>query len=277
MAFKGEFHAPDLYTEFFPGYTQDAAGNWFMDNDRMFLLHFAGGAFALDRLMIVRLVMVAILVIFFLIAFRNPKLIPSGIQNFGENLVDFVRVHIAEDTLGKEQGRRFLPIIATIFFTVFITSISTILPGLNISANARIGFPLALAILAWITFIWAGSKKYGFFGYIKHSVFIPGLPSFLHILVVPIEFFSNFILRPFTLTLRLMANLLAGHIILVLMFSATNFFFWQLNAWSLMSIASMLGAVAFTFFELLVSVLQAYIFALLTSVYIEMSLNAAEH
>ncbi len=256
MAFKGEFHAPNLYTEFFPGQ---------LNPDHLWFSDFAGGAFALDRLMLVRLLMCAILVIFFLVAFRRKDLVPTGIQNFGESLVDFVRVHIAEETLGKKEGRRFLPIIATIFFAVFITNISTILPGLNISGNARIGFPMVLAVLAWIVMIYAGSKKYGFFKYVKSSVVIPGLPSYLHALVVPIEFFSTFILRPFTLTLRLMANMLAGHIILVLMFTATNFFFWQLNG------------IAFTFFELLVSVLQAYIFALLTAVYIEMSLNAADH
>lgn len=265
MAFKGEFHAPDLYQEFFPGQL-DPAHLWFED--------FAGGAFALDRLMLVRLLMCAILVIVFLLAFRRKDLVPKGIQNFGESIVDFVRIHIAEDTLGKKEGRRFLPIIAAIFFTVFITSISTIIPGLNISPNARIGFPLVLALFAWVVMIYAGSKKFGFGGYVKNSVVIPGIPSFLHVLTIPIEFISTFILRPFTLTVRLMANLLAGHIVLVLMFSATNFFFFQLNGWSLMSIVSMFGAIAFTFFELLVSVLQAYIFALLTAVYIEMSLNA---
>lgn len=277
MAFKGEFYAPDLYKEFFPGFGNDGEGNWFVDTEHMFLAEFAGGAFALDRLMIVRLLMVAIMVIFFAWAMRKPKLVPSGVQNFAENVIDFVRIHIAEDSLGKKDGRRFLPLIAGIFFAVFITNISTIIPGLNVSANARIGFPLVLALIAWGAFIYAGSKKYGFFKYLKAETVVPGIPSWMHVLVIPIEFFSTFILRPFTLTVRLMANLLAGHIILVLMFSATNFFFWQLNGWSAVSIASMFGAIAFVFFEILVSVLQAYIFALLTAVYIQLALNAAEH
>lgn len=268
LAFKGEFHSPNLNEEFFPGA---------LDPDHIFFEDFAGGAFALDRLMLVRLLMLAILAIFFIVAFRKPKLVPSGVQNFAESLIDFVRIHIAEDTLGKQQGRRFLPVLALIFFAVFMTNISAIIPGLNISPNARIGFPLILALIAYVAMFWAGSKRHGFFGYIKHSVVIPGIPGFLHVLVVPIEFFSNFILRPFTLTLRLMANMLAGHIILVLLFSATNFFFWQLNGWSVISIFSILGAVAFTAFEVLVSVLQAYIFALLAAVYIEMSLNADKH
>ncbi|WP_245847490.1 F0F1 ATP synthase subunit A [Dietzia natronolimnaea] len=238
---------------------------------------FAGDAFVLDRLMIIRLLMTVVLLGFFMIAMRNPKLVPRGVQNFAEICLDFVRVHIAEEILGKEQGRRFLPVIATIFFAVFAMNLPTIIPGLNISPNARIGFPLMLAVLGYVTFIYAGSKRYGFAKFIKASVVIPGLPPALHILVVPIELVSTFILRPATLTIRLMANMLAGHLIIVLLFSATNFFFWQLNGWSLLAVGTSLLSVAFTLFKLLVLFLQAYIFALLVSVYIDLALHAESH
>ena len=125
--------------------------------------------------------------------------------------------------------------------------------------------------------IYAGAKRYGFFRFLKSSVVVPNIPWFLHILVVPIEFFSTFILRPATLAIRLMANMLSGHLILVLLFSATNFFFWQFNGWMAVSGLTLIAAVAFTLFELLVIFLQAYIFALLTAVYIELSLHADEH
>lgn len=227
--------------------------------------------------MIIRLLMTVVLLGFFMIAMRNPKLVPRGVQNFAEICLDFVRVHIAEEILGKEQGRRFLPVIATIFFAVFAMNLPTIIPGLNISPNARIGFPLMLAVLGYVTFIYAGSKRYGFAKFIKASVVIPGLPPALHILVVPIELVSTFILRPATLTIRLMANMLAGHLIIVLLFSATNFFFWQLNGWSLLAVGTSLLSVAFTLFKLLVLFLQAYIFALLVSVYIDLALHAESH
>ena len=125
--------------------------------------------------------------------------------------------------------------------------------------------------------IYAGAKRYGFFRFLKSSVVVPNIPGFLHILVVPIEFFSTFILRPATLAIRLMANMLSGHLILVLLFSATNFFFWQFNGWMAVSGLTLIAAVAFTLFELLVIFLQAYIFSLLTAVYIELSLHADEH
>ncbi len=264
---KGAFHAPELDPEFFPGQTYD----------QLLFGDFAGGWFALDRIMLVRLFMAAVLVILFVLAFKNPKLVPKGLQNVAEHALDFVRVHIAEDILGKKEGRRFLPVIATIFFAVLFMNVSTIIPVLNISPNARIGMPIVLALFGYITMIYAGAKRYGFGKFVKSSVVIPNLPPLLHILVVPIEFFSTFILRPVTLALRLMANFLAGHIILVLLYSATNFFFFQFNGWTALSGVTILAAVLFTVYEIIVIFLQAYIFALLVAVYIELSLHADSH
>ena len=136
--------------------------------------------------------------------------------------------------------------------------------------------PIVLAAVAYIAMIYAGVQRYGI-AYFKHSTVIPGLPFFLHFLVVPIEIFSTFILRPVTLAIRLMANFLAGHIILVLLYSATNFFFWQLNGWTAFSGLTIIAAILFTLYELIVIFLQAYIFALLTAVYIELSLHADAH
>lgn len=263
---KGEFHAPTLEHEYFPG-----------EYEGQFILGNIGDWYALDRLMFVRLLMAVIVGVFFLIAMRRPKLVPSGLQNVAEYFLDFVRIHIAEDILGKKEGRRFLPVITTIFFLVFAMNLAAVIPLLNISPNARVGMPFILAILAYITMIYAGAKKYGFFRYVKSSVVIPNLPPALHIIVVPIEIFSTFVLRPATLTIRLMANMLAGHMVLVLLFGATNFFFWQLNGWTVFSGLTLIASVLFTLFELLVIFLQAYIFALLTAVYIELSLHADEH
>ncbi|MDY3127735.1 MAG: F0F1 ATP synthase subunit A [Corynebacterium sp.] len=264
---KGEFHAPALDPEFFPGQYY----GHLLFNDVL------GGWFALDRIMLVRLLMTAILVLLFVFAFRKPQLVPKGLQNVAEHALDFVRVNVAEEILGKKEGRRFLPLLAAIFFGVFFWNISTIIPGLNISANSRIGMPIVLALFAYIAMVYAGAKRYGFGKYVKSSVVIPNIPPALHLLTVPIEIFSTFILRPVTLAIRLMANFLAGHIILVLLYSATNFFFWQLNGWTLMSGVTLLAAVAFTVFELIIIFLQAYIFALLTAVYIELSLHADSH
>ncbi|WP_029448995.1 F0F1 ATP synthase subunit A [Corynebacterium nuruki] len=273
---EGEFHTPNLGHEFFPGGDKSPTAD-IPGRDGLWLNDFAGGLFAVDRLMLIRLLMIVILALFFYVAMRRPKLIPRGVQNVAEIGLDFVRVNVAEEILGKKEGRRFLPVITTIFFVVLIGNLPSVIPFLNVSPNARIGMPIILAAVAYIAMIYAGVKRYGFGKFMKSSLVIPNLPPALHILVVPIEFFSTFILRPVTLTIRLMANMLAGHIILVLLFSATNFFFWQLNGWTVLSLGTLAAGLAFMLFEMLIIFLQAYIFSLLTAVYIELSLHADEH
>ncbi|MFE7746902.1 F0F1 ATP synthase subunit A [Nocardia sp. NPDC057455] len=255
-----EFHAPSL-TDFFPP-----------------AVLFEGTPFELDRLMLIRILMTAVLVVVMVLAFRSPRLVPRGLQNVAETGLVFVKEQICDEVLGKESGRKFLPLIATIFFTVLFLNFSGVVPGLNISSNARIGMPLVLAVIAYLTFNYVGIKKYGFLTYMRSSIVVPNVPAALHVLLIPIEFVSTFILRPFTLTVRLMANMLAGHIMLVLFFSATWFFLFDATSWmKVFSPFSLLAGLGFTLFELLVIFLQAYVFALLTAVYISLAQHAADH
>ncbi|WP_199856549.1 F0F1 ATP synthase subunit A [Nocardia suismassiliense] len=256
----GEFHAPSL-SDFFPP-----------------ALLFEGTPFEIDRLMGIRLLMTAVLVIVMVLAFRNPRIVPRGLQNVAETGLVFVKEQISDEVLGKESGRKFFPLIATVFFTVLFLNFSGIIPGLNISSNARIGMPLVLAAVAYIAFNYVGIKKYGFLKYMRSSIVVPNVPPALHLLLIPIEFLSTFILRPFTLMVRLMANMLAGHIMLVLFFSATWFFLFDAAAWmKVFSPFSLAAGLGFTLFEMLVIFLQAYVFALLTAVYIGLAQNADSH
>lgn len=255
-----EFHAPSL-TDFFPP-----------------AVLFEGTPFELDRLMLIRILMTAVLAVVMVLAFRSPRTVPRGLQNVAEIGLVFVKEQICDEVLGKESGRKFLPLIATIFFTVLFLNFSGVVPGLNISSNARIGMPLVLAVIAYLTFNYVGIKKYGFLNYMRSSIVVPNVPAALHVLLIPIEFVSTFILRPFTLTVRLMANMLAGHIMLVLFFSATWFFLFDATSWmKVFSPFSLLAGLGFTLFELLVIFLQAYVFALLTAVYIGLAQHAADH
>lgn len=241
------------------------------------LQDFAGGAFTIDRVMAIRLFMTVVIMAFFALAFRKPQLVPGKLQNAAEVVLDFIRTGIAEDILGKKEGKKYFPLIATTFIMVAAMNLPSVIPFLNISPNARVGMPLVLALMGYVAFIYAGSKKYGFFKFMKSSIIVPNMPPVVHLVMVPIEIISTFVLRPVTLTIRLMANMLAGHLILALLFSATNLFFWQLNGFTVLSAGSIVFATLFTIFELLVIVLQAYIFSLLVAVYIDLSLHAAEH
>ncbi len=237
---------------------------------------FAGTPFELDRIMLIRLIVVAAIIVFFLVATSRMRLVPTRIQSLAEMGLDLVRVNIAEDLLGKKDGARFLPLLTTIFFLVLGMNITGIVPAMNIAGTSRIGLPLILAVIAYLTFIYAGLRKHpGTF--LRNSLFPPGVPWFLYIIVTPIEFVSTFVLRPITLTLRLLMNMIVGHLLLVLFFLATSFFFFEVDGLAkLFGVGTLAFGFAFTLFEILVALLQAYVFTLLTTVYIQLAL-ADEH
>ena len=252
------FHAPSI-NEFFP--------------DAIF---FAGTPFEMNRIILIRFVAVLAIVLIFWLGTRRMKLVPTRFQGLVEMGLDLVRVNIAEDLLGKKDGRRFLPILTTIFFMVIVMNITGIIPLLNIAGTSVIGVPLVLAVVSYVTFIYAGVKKHpgAFF---KNALFPPGVPKGLYLIVTPIEFVSTFILRPITLTLRLLMNMVVGHLLLVLFFAATHFFFFSAGGlFPLFGVGTLAFGVVFTFFEILVAVLQAYVFTLLTAVYLQLAL-ADEH
>jgi F-type H+-transporting ATPase subunit a len=220
---------------------------------------------------------VVLILLFFLIAYRDPKLVPTRMQWLAEEIYGFARNDIAADVIGRRDGLRFAPYLATLFVFILVTNIFSIVPFIQISPNAHIAYPAIMAAVSYILFLYVGIRKHGFIGYFKAALIIPGVPWPMLFLVSPIEFFSTFILRPFTLALRLFANMFAGHVIL-LVFTLGGFVL--LNVQSLfikpISLVSWAMAIALTFFELVVCALQAYVFALLSASYVQGAL-AEEH
>ncbi|WP_307043686.1 F0F1 ATP synthase subunit A [Agromyces ramosus] len=254
----GGFHGPSI-NEFFPG-----------------ALLFEDTIFSIDRIQLVRFVAVVAIILVFWLGTRRMSIVPGRFQSLVEMGLDLVRVNIADDLLGKKDGKRFLPLLTTIFFMVLFMNLTGVIPFLNIAGTSVIGVPLVLAIVAYVTFIYAGIKKSpkNFF---KNSLFPSGVPWPVYIIVTPIEFISTFIIRPITLTLRLMMNMIVGHLLLVLFFAATQFFVFSLGGgWVVLGAGTLAFGLVFTLFEVLVAVLQAYVFALLTAVYIQLAV-AEEH
>ena len=254
-----QFHAPSI-SEFFPD-----------------IVLFEGTPFAMNRIMIIRMIMVTLLLVIFWLGTRNMKIVPGRFQALIEMGLDLVRVNIAEDLLGKKDGRRFLPILTTIFFLVLFLNITGIVPGFNIAGSSVIGIPMVLAVASYFTFIYAGLKKHPG-AFLRNALFPPGVPKAFYIVVTPIELLSTFVLRPVTLTLRLLMNMIVGHLLLVLLFSATHFFFLGFGQWFgyVFGAGTLAFGIAFSLFEILVAVLQAYVFTLLTAVYLQLAL-AEEH
>ena len=212
---------------------------------------------------------VAILLVFFLVTYRNPKLVPTKGQWIAESIYGFVRNGVARDVIGHE-GLRFAPYLTTLFCFIAMTNAFAIIPFFQISPNSHIAFPAILGIISYVMFIYLGVKKHGFVKYFRVNLFMPGIPWYLYPLIAPIELLTTFIMRPITLAVRLFANMFAGHLVL-LVFTLGGVAMLEFDNVLIkgLSVASFLMAIVMTFFELMVVVLQAYVFAMLTASYIE--------
>jgi F-type H+-transporting ATPase subunit a len=258
LASDGEFHGPSI-DEFFPE-----------------ILFNAFGVIPVHRIHLVQLLAVVVVVLLLVLGTRRMKIVPGRFQSVVEMGLDFVRTNIAHDLLGRKDGNRFLPILTTIFFMVLFMNITGIIPFLNIAGTSIAAVPLTLALVSYITFIYAGIKKSPL-GFFKNALFPAGVPWPVYIIVTPIEFLSTFIIRPVTLMLRLLMNMVVGHMLLVLCFAATQFFFFTAGGgWAALGVGTLAFGGAFTLFEILVAVLQAYVFTVLTAVYIQLAV-AEEH
>jgi F-type H+-transporting ATPase subunit a len=240
---------------------------------------FDGTPFALNRTMLIRLLVLLALVLWLWLGTRRMKLVPGRGQVATEFLLGFVRNNIAIETLGEKDGRRFMPVIMTMFFLTFGMNVTGVVPGLQLAGTAVIGLPLVLALIAWVLFIYAGFKKLGW-TYLKNALFLPGVPWPLYFLLTPLELLSTFIVRPITLTMRLLMNMVSGHLLLALVYAASSFFLFTLlpqgNLFGLIGVGTVIFGILYLGFELFVAALQAYVFAFLTAIYIQLAV-AEEH
>jgi F-type H+-transporting ATPase subunit a len=213
---------------------------------------------------------VAIVILFFLLSYRNPRLVPTKKQWMAESAYGFVRNNISIDMLGTKNGVRFAPYLTSLFCFIFMMNLWGIIPFFQISPNSHIAFPIVLAVITYVMFIYIGIKQHGA-SYFKHALILPA-PWFIQPILIPIEFFSTFIVRPFSLAVRLFANMFAGHMLL-LVFTLGGFAMINSNALlAPISVVSWVMTVALTFLDFAVIALQAYVFTVLTASYLQGSL-----
>jgi F-type H+-transporting ATPase subunit a len=220
------------------------------------------------------------IMLFLLASRKDPMKAPKGSRNLAEVTVEFIEESIVMQTIGK-SGLKWTPFLLSLFIFIFLCNIPEVFPIFQMPATARIAIPLSLALLVWVTYIGTGIKHQGM-GYFGHLLWPPGVPTALKPLVGVIEFFSTIIVTPFSLTVRLMANLMAGHILLVTFALLTEALLTADTKQAFlvpMSILPFLMLIFLTAFEILVAFLQAYIFAMLAAVYINNSTagHAEEH
>lgn len=225
---------------------------------------FGDDTYGINKVILVYAAAAALTMAIFIVG-NKKQLVPSGAQNLAEMSVEFVEEQIVLPTIGP-KGLRYAPLLTSFFFFILFCNIFEIVPFIQMPATARIALPAFLAILAYVIYHGSGFKEHGL-GYIKHALVVPDLPLLMHILVVPIEFISKFLVQPFSHAVRLFANLLAGHILLVT-FGILSASLWTLDWYAIFLPLPVIAVVFFTAFEILVSFLQAYVFALLAGVYI---------
>jgi F-type H+-transporting ATPase subunit a len=254
------FQAPGL-SEFYP----ETVAEWSL----------FGIDFAVTRITIILWIATIAMLAFVIAASRNAKIIPGKLQFIGESGYSLVRDGIARDVVGP-RGLPFAPFLAALFFFILANNFMAIVPFAQISPMSKFAFPLVLAVICWVLYIYIGIREQGVGKYFKDILFLPGVPKFMYILVTPIEVLQNFVVRPFTLAVRLFANMFAGHMLLVV-FSLGAVYLFQVGNYSVVfGPISALMAIVMTFFELLVIFLQAYVFTVLMGTYLNGSIEA-EH
>jgi F-type H+-transporting ATPase subunit a len=234
------------------------------------------GSVAVTKPMVQLLLGAVVVFAFFYAAARRATLVPGRLQFAGESAYGMVRNSIGRDIIGSHDFIKFVPYLVTVFFFILINNAFASIPFIQFPTFSRASMAYALAALSWVIYNAVGIKKHGFLGYLKLQSVPSGVSPAMYPLLVPLEFFSNILVRPVTLALRLFANMFAGHLLLIL-FSTGGLFLIEYGgigyvagplAWVL--------AIAISFLELLVQFLQAYVFTLLNAMYISGAL-ADEH
>jgi len=224
---------------------------------------------------IILLIISAIVVCaFFLYAFRRPALVPRGAQNVGEVGYGFVR-DMARDTIGR-GGERYVPLLFTLFFFIWMLNFMGVVPFAMFPVTSVFVIPVAFALVIYLTWVPLGIRTQGLGGFLRSMTMPPDVPKAMYVLLIPIEFVSNLLVRPFTHCVRLFANMFAGHLLIV-SFSVATFYLLSPSLIGILgSAASFAVTVGLTGFEMLIQALQAYVFTMLTAVYLASALHA-EH
>ncbi|GAA4751145.1 F0F1 ATP synthase subunit A [Actinomycetospora chibensis] len=214
---------------------------------------------------------------FFALATKDPKVVPGRLQFLAEKFQGIVRDQIARDNIGPEF-RKYVPYLVALFAFILVNNVFGILPFVQFPSFSHPGMAYALAAITWLIYNYVGIKKQGFGGYVRLMTWPPGVPAWVRVILTPIEFLSNFILRPVTLSLRLFGNMLAGHLLLLVFIFGGEYMLTVADdlILNVLSPFAFLFAIVMTFFEAFIQVVQAYIFTVLTASYIGASL-ADEH
>ena len=215
--------------------------------------------------------------VFFYASSRQRAMVPSKLQYVGEAGYGFVRNSLGRDVIGSEHFMRFVPYLFALFFFILLNNLFATIPFIQFPTFSRSGMVYGLAALSWVIYNAVGIQKHGLGGYFKLQTMPPGVPKPMLAILIPLEFLSNILVRPFTLALRLFANMFAGHLLLILFALGGEYLLLEGDTLvKPVGVLTWLLFIAIAFLELLVQFLQAFIFVILSALYIS-SAVADEH
>jgi F-type H+-transporting ATPase subunit a len=237
---------------------------------------FSIGPFDFTRTVFLTFLAMSIVLAVLYFGLRGNRLVPTKFGTAVESLVGFVRDDVAVGIIGPE-GARYTPYLLSVFLFIIVGNLFEVTPFINFPINSRMAIPLFLALVTWVLFVAIGFAKH------KHRFFFDtiwpkSVPVALRPLVGLIELVSIFVLRPITLAVRLFANMVAGHLMLTLLLASGWIFMshvGDIGARAVIGIPWFVFGLGIYVFEIVVALLQAYIFTLLSAVYIQTSVHPA--
>jgi F-type H+-transporting ATPase subunit a len=226
------------------------------------------GAFAVTRAMVVFAVAAILISVFLVRTSSKLSVVPSKRQFAVEGVYNFVRNAIGRDIIGTKDFKPFLPLLFSLFTVILVNNLFGVVPVVQFPTFSRLGFAIALTAVVYLTYHVVGIRRKGFLGWIKS--FVPGgLPMWLIPLMFVLEFFTFVVTRPLTLALRIFGNMFAGHLLLLVFTLGGQYLLLHSTPVNKVSgVLSFAVAILMYFFEVLIEFLQAYVFVLLTAVYI---------
>ncbi|GAA0462765.1 F0F1 ATP synthase subunit A [Streptomyces stramineus] len=234
---------------------------------------FTVAGYEINKPMLLAVLSTVVIIGFFWAAFGKAKVVPGKLQMVGEAGYDFVRRGIVYEALGKKEGDKYVPLMVSLFFFVWIMNLWSVIPVAQFPVTSIIAFPVGLALIVYVLWMFLTFKKHGFVGGLKNITGYDKSLGWVLPLVMLLEFFSNVFVRPFTHAVRLFANMFAGHVLLLIFTIAS---WYLLNGIGIAyASVSFVMVILLTAFELFIQALQAYVFVLLACSYIQGAL--AEH
>ena len=233
---------------------------------------FSIGGFDVNRTMLLMLLSALVVVAILWATYGRVRLVPSKFGAAVEALVGFVRKECIE-VIGPE-GTRYFPYLLSLFLFILVSNLFGVTPFISFPVTSRMAIPLFLALVTWFTFVIVGLVKHKG-RYLLSIVWPRSVPLGLRWFIGFLELISTFILRPFTLAVRLLANMIAGHLLLTVLLGSGIVFIKALEAKSVLGVLWLGFGLIIYPFEIFVAVLQAYVFLLLSAVYIQTSVDIA--